>query len=341
MVFVDTFEYLATRERLQSHRVKTQVDRERFKPLGRQQKGLELEVFSVWLNAWLGFLRQQGALVVVAGRTVAPWDRFVEQDLADFQRAELLKFVRASEYPTIQQIWRECSGLRGWWQRWRGRSCRLDALLEALTRLSFGGKPLWVRVGLNCLADLLKNGRNIDALVENEGDLQTCFEQDLAAVAITDTENAACKLAVFTHVMRETDDQLVEQVWKLALPRRLDQEVLEVLFGEQAETLLAIYGNMGILLRKRGVEDFILHEEIRDLLQFYAREKGLWESAEAMELHERLAELFEKRSWRVLPKLDDFEWQDWGCLVEVFYHQSRGKETDSNFDKTKDINNRL
>ncbi len=328
VIFVDTFEYLSTRDNLRGRCLKTQLDLDRFAPLAKQQTVLDEVSLSVWLNAFLSFLRSQGALIVVAGRTVKPWDQYAEADLADFQRAELLEFVKACDYPAVQAVWRECSGLFGVWKRWRGQKCRLDALLQALARLSFGGKPLWVRVGLNCLAELLKQGEDIAQLMADDRSLQACFEQDFAAIDVADTEHARCKLAVFTHVMRQTDPALVESVWKLALPRRLDRNVLQVLFGEQAQTLLQVYGNMGILAVKRGQSEFVLHEEIRDLLQFYAREKGFLQSVEADKLHEQLAALFEQRSWRTLPEFDDFKWQDWDWLVEVFYHREKGQGTE-------------
>jgi len=108
---------------------------------------------------------------------------------------------------------------------------------------------------------------------------------------------------------------LEEQTWRMALPRRLDKDVLTLLYAEQANSMREAFNNMGLLKTEKGIN--FLHEEIRDLLLAYARHKNWLKAEETSTLHQQLADCFKQR------------YQNTNCiedLLESLYHQLMNEE---------------
>jgi len=129
-------------------------------------------------------------------------------------------------------------------------------------------------------------------------------------------ENASCKLALFNRVMQHNLN-LSDNAWLMALPRRLDKTVLNILYGEQAETMRGAFVNAGLLpAAVRLIDDqqsCYLYEEIRDLLLAYARHRKWLEADQAKVLHQQLAGLYEERCRQQ---------QTIQPLLERLYHES-------------------
>jgi len=103
---------------------------------------------------------------------------------------------------------------------------------------------------------------------------------------------------------------LEEQTWRMALPRRLDKDVLKLLYAEQANSMREAFSNMGLLKTEKGIH--YLHEEIRDVLLSYARYKNWLDSEQTKTLHQQLADSFTQHH----QKTNSIEY-----LLESLYHQ--------------------
>jgi tetratricopeptide (TPR) repeat protein len=311
VIFVDTYEHLYVKEELAKQSIASQLN-EHFQPFSRKTDAIKTYGLSIWLNKWLQLLVDKGAIVVIAGRHFELWRTQLEQ-LDKFSEVEIRQLVEASHYPKIKLL--------------STQAAASEALLSVLKRVSFGGNPLWLAVGMNLVELLLQEGKDILDLAKNEHALQECFEHTEGTLNPEEIEHASCKLAIFNRVTRQLPAHLLDQIWKLALPNVLDEEILSILLGDNIESVIPLYKNLRILNKKRGDKSFYLHEEVRDLLTFYARNKKYWDSEMAHSLHDKLANLFEvraKRKQALLPNLI-VEWMDLALATEMYYHQHHGK----------------
>ncbi len=310
IIFVDTYEHLEVKAFLNTQHIESQLTHtfEVSPEIHRIQ-------LKVWINRWLTFLSQQGAIVIVAGREFEVW-KLKSNDLMRFNEEEIKKVVFKCDYAEICTI--------------RDNAEQLVALLAVLKKLSFEGSPLWLAVGLNLVALLLKEGRDIFALAKEDDTLKQCFEYVDGTLEPDEIENANCKMAIFKRITRQLSDELIDNAWRLALPRYLDSEILQLLLGQEAEKLIELYKSLQILNFKRSEQRFFLHESIRDLLIFYAKNKKHWQSESALKLHEQLATLFEQRAKTKAVFLDkiEVEYLELTLAKEMCFHRHQGQEFD-------------
>ena len=267
VILVDTFEHLLRNQQEISSRV-------RF--VAGTAKGDTPAAASLtqWLHQLIEHLAKRGARVMVAGRDFPTG--FHPKTLPNFDDEEMLQGARgnerlaaAAEDPVQSQY-----------------------LLKVLERLSFDGNPLWLRVGINLLEQLLAEGRDLAELARDEETLRRCFEEpgvDYSG-ALGD-EHASCKLALLGRITSHVEG-VQEKGWRIALPHYLDKEILGVLFGEEAQAVREAYQFAGVFTT--GLELFTLHEHIRDLLLAAARHRGSLADREIYTVHQRLAGHFEE-----------------------------------------------
>lgn len=316
LIFIDTYERLQAAQELSQQPIKSLYAHlnERLSPVS---KTLSLQD---WLERLIDFLTANGAIVLIAGRRISRRD-WKPQDLARFTDEEILDVVGNSEYTDLQALSVE--------------EQTEQALLSLLKRLSFGGIPLWLQLALNFVDVELPNAADITELAIRP-DVEMLFANpiiDSNWEKSANIENATCKLALFKHVFRH-NPELEEQAWKMALPRRLDKAVLQILFSEQAQTIYKAFVNTGLLTAMRWEfweegKPVSLHHEIWDLLLAYAKYKNWLETEETKVLHQQLAELFAQR----YQKNADIQ-----LLLEQLYHDSKSNRdnylkygNDSNF----------
>ncbi len=276
LIFIDTYERLQAVQELSRQKITSLYSQpqQRLTPVN---KSLSLQD---WLDRLLEFLQQSGAIIVIAGRKTGPWR---SEDLQRFNDEDIANIVGSSDYADLQALLTE-----------QHSRC---ALLSLLKRLSFDGIPLWLQLALNFVSLELANGVDLTALAAKP-DIHALFatpetESDLNSDNI---DHANCKLALFKRVMQH-NLELENEAWKMALPRRLSQPVLELIFAEQADAMREVFTKAGLMPTVRWMPEthVALHEEIRDLLLAYSHYQG-WQETEATKaIHQQLAELFEQR----------------------------------------------
>lgn len=237
------------------------------------------------LSEWLGriwtYLESCGWRVVLLGREVPLSEQ--RNQLQRFNDEEILAAARERE------------ALRVYLPQ------HTAAILKILKQLSFEGNPLWLQVGMNLLENLLRAGKDLEALANQPDELQECFEEEdpFDTDSYEGLAHARCKLVLISKLTQHIPD-LEGQAWKIALPRLLTKHLVKHLFPpEQANAILHSYKLAGVF-RETG-EQFSLHEEIRDLLLAYARSKDWLHSAEAQAVHIRLWDAINQH-WK-LPEL--------------------------------------
>ena len=293
VILVDTFEHLLRNQQEISTRV-------RF--VAGTAKGDTPAAASLaqWLHHLIEHFAKLGARVMVAGRDFPTG--FHPKTLPNFDDEEMLQGARgnerlaaAAEDPVQSQY-----------------------LLKVLERLSFDGNPLWLRVGINLLEQLLAEGRDLAELARDEETLRRCFEEpgvDYSG-ALGD-EHASCKLALLGRITSHVEG-VQEKGWRIALPHYLDKEILEVLFGEEAQAVREAYQFAGVFTA--GWERFALHEQIRDLLLAEARHRGILTAPETHQLHTRLAKHYEHNG-REMGDDGQLHWSDNRLALEAAYHR--------------------
>jgi tetratricopeptide (TPR) repeat protein len=269
---IDTFEHLLTNTPIAMQTLECDID------FATQKRHLnpKQQTFAQWLSNLLEMLKESGAIVIVAGRQLAHW-RHQQEELPLFNEQEILE--AAQNHSEILR-----------------KTCAKHPIetQHVLLKLSFEGNPLWLQVGLNLLADLLNEGQDITKLAQSNTELQACFERPKIQFVTDNIEHASCKLTLFNHVTRHVAN-FEEQGWKLALPRLLNDQILQCLFGDQWEDLKKLYINAGILPFKHSVF-YRLHEEIRDLLLAYAKHKKWLETPQTREIHQQLAIYYQENT---------------------------------------------
>jgi len=289
LILIDTYERLHAAQELCQQKIAS-----RYAKPHETLKPVEANVnFQDWLERLLEFLKQHGAIVIVAGRKTGCWRS--AQELECFNDDDVANAVVGSDYGELQTLLTD--------------DAQAAALFKVINSLSFNGIPLWLRLALNFLDAKLNEGYDIDELAAMP-DIQALFaELEDSRDLDRDIDEASCKLALFKRVMQHNLD-LGEQAWQMALPRRLDKDVLKLLYAEQANTLREAFSNMGLLKTEKGVH--YLHEEIRDVLLSYARYKNWLDSEQTKTLHQQLADNFKQR----YQQTNHIEY-----LLESLYHQ--------------------
>ncbi|GHU23943.1 hypothetical protein FACS189488_07550 [Betaproteobacteria bacterium] len=260
---------------------------------GEVGEGLERDVeLYEWLGDLLDYLRTKGWRIVITGRHVLRIHKGCRiEPLGYFSDNEIISAAKTNddlrEYVDSHQ----------------------DSLRIILKDLSFKGNPLWLQVAMNLLEILLKEGEDIDALAKNRDKLHATFEEkgNVLVDRHEETELRHCKLAMIHRIFGEK----AKQVWRIALPRVLDERMVRILFNKKyAGTIQEEFNESG-MFRKDG-EQFALHEEIRDLLLAYARSEGFLDKQKTRELHGRLWTYLNETNFEKLPP----EWRGIGKLIE-------------------------
>jgi len=172
------------------------------------------------------------------------------------------------------------------------------ALLNLLKRLAVSAIPLYLRLALNFINVELEKTPDILALAALP-EIETLFAmpeigsdwEDVTAI-----DHATCKLALVSRVFVHNPEWKAV-AWKMALPHRLDKDVLQVLFGDEAQVMCNSFVKTGLMpsLRWEEGKRVSLRKEIRDLLLAYAKYKNWLETEETKVLHQQLADSFAQR----------------------------------------------
>ncbi len=258
---VDTYEHILDKQL----KIKTRLLFSNGNVRNIQEKEVQL---SQWLSDLLTYLSEQGWCVVVAGRAIPRSN--ANDKLQPFTRKEIS--AAAKSRPALRDY----------------LDTQEKAVIQILATLSFEGNPLWLQVAMNLLENLLAEGRDLELLADNPKELQNCFEEEdpLEIDDFDGVEHSSCKLSLIGTMTKHIEG-LEDQAWKIAIPRILDKGIVQQLFNrEQANAILHNFNLAGVF-RKSG-QQFTLHEEIRDLLLFYARHKGWWDSDETRQIHGKL-----------------------------------------------------
>ncbi|WP_169446391.1 tetratricopeptide repeat protein [Leucothrix mucor] len=262
VLLVDTYEHILRNDFVIKSRLMLSY--------GNARENTEKEILlSSWLSSLFSYLEAKGWCIVVAGRDTA--SRTPDR-LPSFNRAEMLK--AAMSRPDLTQYLPQ----------------QEDAIATVLSILSFDGNPLWLQVAMNLLENLLAEGKDLEDLAQQPDYLQECFEEDdpFDTGVYDGIEFGRCKLSLIRTITHHIAG-LEDQAWKIALPRVLDKGIVKQLFApEQANAIIHNFKIAGVF-RTTGAE-FSLHEEIRDLLLAYARDKGWLESEDTRALHGKLWE---------------------------------------------------
>ncbi|EIJ43603.1 tetratricopeptide repeat protein,ATPase [Beggiatoa alba B18LD] len=335
IIFIDTYEHLEVKIALNEQFIATQLTQQ-----FETSQHITTCSLKNWINRWLDFLSQHGAIVIVTGRQFKIWRNNVTY-LSRFTDSEILTVIRLSPYPILKQLIEHKvialikAGHHFNYSQFRtilktDTQCQKNALIQVLKKLSFDGSPLWLAVGLNLVALLLKEGKDIIALAQEDDTLKRCFEEIDGTLESDEIQHASCKMAIFNRITRQLPDEVVENAWRLALPCYLDKDILQTLLGDSAEYLIELYKNLQILNFKRSEGQFFLHESIRDLLVFYAKSKNYWNSELTNQLHKQLADLFAKKAKRNAVFLEKItvEWLDLSLAEEMYFHQHGGQTVD-------------
>ncbi len=319
VILVDTYEHLFSHPTLAGKTLLSSVYFAQGKRRPRVGDKAQAMLLSEWLDGCLHWLAAQGALVVVAGRD--PGNAWTQQGLEvpRFSAEDMLEVAQHAGTKVQQAARQPHSRLPQWWP-WRKKAPpneQCNDLQAVLRRLSFDGNPLWLRVGLNMLEEVLNEGEDLHKLANDEAALHACFEADENPTNATSHEHYSCKISLFQHVTRHLPTDLDANAWRMALPRRLDADILQVMFGEQAKTLQTTYARAGLLPMQRRSQSFRLHEEVRDLLLAYARSKQCLNTPDTLAVHQRLAAYFVQRHASDKQAIH---------LLEAAYHQLMGLE---------------
>jgi Flp pilus assembly protein TadD len=295
LILIDTYERLHAAQELCQQKIASRYAKpdETLKPVTANVN------FQDWLERLLKFLKQHGAIVIVAGRTTVRGHSAQELEL--FNDDDIANAVVGSDYGELQTLLTD--------------DAQAAALFNIINRLSFNGIPLWLQLALNFLNAKLNEGYDIHELAAMP-DIQQLFAEpeDSRDLNTDNIDNARCKLALFKRVMQH-NLALEEQTWRMALPRRLDKDVLKLLYAEQANSMREAFSDMGLLKTEKGTH--YLHEEIRDLLLSYARYKNWLDSEQIKTLHQQLAHSFTQRHQQT----NHIEY-----LLESLYHQLMTEE---------------
>jgi len=299
LIFIDTYERLQAASEISQQKISSRYSRPH-EYLDPKNSSISLQD---WLERFLPFLQQEGAIIIIAGRKTGYWQTQAD-NLERFEDKDILDLAGSSQYADVQQA----------------VASQPQAILSVLKQLSFDGVPLWLQLAINFVSLELSEGKTINNLAEmsNLNDYFATPETgtDLDSANI---EHASCKLALFNRVMQH-NMEIADQAWQIALPRRLDKVVLQVLFGERADTIHEAFVKSGLLPTERVSNEnqvFRLHNEIRDLLLAYARYKKWLEAEENKGLHKKLANSFAQR-YQQQPQI---QW-----LLERLYHQLMQEE---------------
>ncbi|MCX7108652.1 MAG: TIR domain-containing protein [Proteobacteria bacterium] len=272
---VDTFEHLM-RDAIQ---VNSQLT---FKLGQAHEENSKTQTMAGWLVQVFKHLQSQGWRVVMAGRELSgstPED----VQLPRFTTAEIL--LAAKQRPALQV---HCT-------------TQAQDLGKILASLSFQGNPLWLQLALNLLENELAEGKTLGDLAAQPDYLQQRFETEdpFDLGAYEGIEQGRYKLALLDTLTRHIVG-LEDQAWKIALPRILDDGIVQQLFtAEFAHRLLKNFNLAGVF--KRNGKQYTLHEEIRDLLLAYARHHGWLETDATRALHDSLWHYLNDRQLKKYP----------------------------------------
>ncbi|NOQ35660.1 MAG: tetratricopeptide repeat protein [Methylococcaceae bacterium] len=282
IILVDAYEHLLEEPQIFIQRINSHYSRL------NKQPNTENILYAEWLIRLLQFLKQQGALLIIAGIELDNWQS--TQVLKNFNAEEILKFAKAMKLNSAIA------------------ENHLD-LTTILKKLSFGGNPFWLRLACHFLILELNSGKNLSNLI------YTGFLEDYFSSSQIDknllAKNNACKLALFKQVMPPHQ----KNSCLIALPNFLDAEILNCLFGHGSEVLRHALTHLDLLSASTTHAGYLLlHDEIKTLLLNEMHFHDLSNSPEIKNKHKKLAALYQRRYLQQVFKNDSI-------LVEVLYHQ--------------------
>lgn len=191
LIFIDTYERLQAAGEISRQKINSRYSQ----PHEHLQPKNEAISLQDWLERFLPFLQQQGAIILIAGRKTGYWQDQADP-LACFNDDEILALAGSSLQADLQQAVAE----------------QPQTVLCVLKQLSFDGIPLWLQVAINLVKLELSEGKTINELAEMDN-LAAYFATPLsdADLNTANIEHASCKLALFKRVM--------QHIWILKIQR--------------------------------------------------------------------------------------------------------------------------
>ena len=282
VLLVDSYEHLLATE----SDISSSIVFENHRILERTEKDYALQI---WLNDLFSYLQNTGWLVVIAGQKIPSISTGLENKSQQLERFSIKEIIDAvSQHPYLDSVFIDHKG----------------TLPHVLSTLSFGGNPLWLRLGMNLLEDLLRDGEDLNRLKDDTEYLQQCFYKghspniDAFSAFLDDDshlsghiEHAKSKLKLIDGFAKPIGG-LDENIWKIALPRQLDEGIINVLFPEDDGLSIAKRFQKAGVFRQpdRANPQPRLHEEIRDLLLAYAENNNWLDTKETRLIHNSLWE---------------------------------------------------
>lgn len=260
VLLIDTFEKLLTSGAQVNSRLDLDLGQSgQIAPLPIQQTQHAEE----FLASLIRILTGRGWIIVIAGRRLSALVRAQTQDVQ--QLPGLSETVIAQEWlaPMLQR--RTVSVDAG----------IMSALAHQLHVRSFGGSPLWLNALCSIVAQLLNQGVAPSALAKHP-QLQEQMEQAPLGGAVNKASAVRSKADILQVLFRgERLD--MSRAWRLALPLRLDRSRLLALFpqADEGDGFLRRLQDMGLFTGSSQGTSLQLHEEVRDLLLWWAQAKSL------------------------------------------------------------------
>ena len=312
--FIDSYEHLFRSNQKITSRIE-------FDPLNletvREGNFKEIPIAN-WMTQFIHFLQGNGWLIVVAGRTIQNSiiktnnpQHYVEiKELERFKSDEITQAIEAT--PSFKQLLDSADSPQQ-------KQASLENLLNLLIKLSFNGNPLWLIIAMNLVESLLQQGDTLEQLQQYPDYLQQCFESKALDDFDSESgiENSKSKLDLLERLYANTTNssksdnrKLLDQVWKIALPRILDDNLVIMLLDnnrEKARELIKINRMVGAFISQEEqiskptlsppqgaqrpqikLKQYRFHEEIRDLLLFYMRSDACAEKQQNKEISKQL-----------------------------------------------------
>ena len=238
---------------------------------------------NAFFQALIDLLTRAGWIVIVAGRqlgslartTVNPLENFTVEEVATLMAPALTGVEAATGQRLAEQIWH--AGMHG--------------------------NPLWVGALRYWLEQSLAAGETAQNL--SQANLLARLDDTPLEPRAASQHDARCKAEILEHMLAGWNLPM-SQLWRLALPLRLDETRLTALFDKDtARDLLRQVWEAG-LCTGGGTQGqrWWLHEEVRDILTWWAKKEDLLTAESTRADHRQLLEAVQEER----PEWVDVSW---------------------------------
>jgi tetratricopeptide (TPR) repeat protein len=270
VLFIDTFEHAIYGERV----VHTSLNLSCNNPkLISEQAGDREYNLARLLYELCRVFTDNGWIVVVAGRQLGALTGNIQpHELQRLTQNDVLQMIG----PILSQ--HSCS------------EATRNLLASKIWRLSFEGNPLWLNAVIYWLTQMLADGKQPEQIAYAEGEFKSEIDSLPMQLNPDPEEIVRCKAEILEKIANWHNFSK-EHLWYLALPIRIDEQRLLALFSEETEArklfqMAELAGLFTACGKTRGF--WFLHEEIRDVLLWWAGKNNKLESNETRECYRKL-----------------------------------------------------